>query len=164
MTSKKRSFKKVKKFKKPLPASKNSPPPTEEPQTFEEAEQEISSIREAHTKAKYPPPKKHPVFVARWKEYVLDIVLRENFKAGHLAQLGVLCDLFVEYETLADDIRKNGYTYYAKTRNGDQWKQRPEVIQMNRTRAEIRNFSKTLGLLLVKDKEVNGDKDDKEWG
>lgn len=106
---------------------------------------------------KYPPPKKHPVFVKRWREYIDDVVKRENFKRGHLAQLAVLCDLYVEYDKLEELIDENGFTYETHGQSGLQIKQRPEVGQMNRVRSEIRNYSKILGLLLVKDKEAGED-------
>lgn len=152
-----------------IPAKKKTTtiekPTSSEPESFEEAEAEFITTGEIEILRKYPsPPGKGKVFIARWRECILDVALRENFKRGHLATLEILCDLFVEYEILSDNIRENGYTYYAQTRNGDQWKQRAEVIQLNRTRSEIRSYSKTLGLLLVKDKELNDGKDEaKEW-
>jgi phage terminase small subunit len=114
---------------------------------------------------KFPSPKKHnKVFSARWKEYIGDVVKRENFKRGHLAQLEILCDLYVEYEKLTEDVKKFGYTYKSVGRNGTQYKLRPEIGQLNRTRAEIRSYSKTLGLLLVKDKDLNlGQEGEETW-
>lgn len=101
----------------------------------------------------YPPPKDNPTFVYQWNSNIAGIVGRDNFKPGHLEQLRLLCDLYVEYENLEFLVKKHGYTYLSVGRNGDQIKMRPEPLQMNRVRSEIRNYSKILGLLLVKDSD-----------
>lgn len=126
----------------------------------EEVDNEIEreNLVELETNDKFPSPKKwNKIFTERWNEYVDDVVKRDNFKQGHLAQLAILCDLYVEYDKLSRLIAKKGYTYKSIGRNGVQYKVLPEVGQLNRTRAEIRSYSKTLGLLLVKDKEINLD-------
>lgn len=136
----------------------------ETPDDFEEVESQIRKALKTELLKKYPPPKTTSrTFVAYWSEAVADLSKRDNFKRGHLSQLEVLCDLYVEYETLMRYVLKHGYTYYATTRGGDQWKQRPEVLQLNRTRSEIRSYSRTLGLLLVRDKDVT-DGETEEWG
>lgn len=111
--------------------------------------------------SRYPPRRNNPVYIARWNEYVEDITKRENFKPGHLAQLDILCNLYVEHVACMKFIEKEGMSYLTQTRNGDIWKIRPEVSQLNRVRAEIRSYSKTLGLILDKDRET-GDPDEKE--
>lgn len=123
----------------------------------------------------FPPPRRNPVFVKRWSEYVTDVVRRENFKVGHLAQLKILCDLFVEYDDLLEELKISGYTYESHGRNGTQVKEMPTVAMIARVRSSIITYSKVLGLLLVKDKELSsgfeppkGDKskdevDDEKW-
>lgn len=108
--------------------------------------------------------------MSRWNEFIPNVCARENFKVAHLSQLVILCDLFVEYDKLTALIRTEGMTYWSEGgRNGSQLKTRPEVIQINRTRSEIRSYCKQMGLLLVKDKDASagsgsddGDGDD-EW-
>ena len=109
-------------------------------------------------------PKSNPVFTRMWNKLVVEIESRENFKTGHLSQLEVLCDLYLEYYRLDALIEKEGYTYVvSEGRNGTQLKTRPEVVQMNRTRAEIRSYSKMLGLLLYKDTDIKDEDTKDEW-
>lgn len=102
------------------------------------------------------PPKTNKIFVAKWNSLLPDVMARDNFKPGHLFQLEILCDLYVEYQDLLDSLELTGPTFVTTDgRNGTQVKMRPEVNQLNRVRAEIRNYSKHLGLLLVKDTETS---------
>lgn len=116
------------------------------------------------TPEKYPPPRDNTTFVEKWKLFLPDILKRVNFKQGHLSQLSILCSLYVEYEKLEDNINTNGYSYTTDGKGGYQEKIRPEVIQLNRTRGEIRNYSKILGLVLVKDNQLTDQEEEKsEW-
>lgn len=117
----------------------------------------------------YPPPQEDPTFVKMWKTLVDEVSIRKNFKTGHLAQLEILCELYVEKERLQEIINVSSYTYDSEVGRGGGTitRTRPEVDQLNRTRSEIRNYSKMLGLLLVKDTDFsnkpgggNGEKDD----
>jgi hypothetical protein len=92
-----------------------------------------------------------------------DVSARENFKEGHKIQLEVLCRLYVDLQRLTDFIDKSGYTYVSEGRNGIQEKVRPEVAQRNAVLSEIRNYSRMLGLVLVKDKATKDDKEEKEF-
>jgi hypothetical protein len=83
--------------------------------------------------------------------FLADIEKRDNFKETHKIQLEILCNLYVEMGRLEEFVYKEGYTYASDGRNGYQEKIRPEVAQLNRTRSEIRAYSRMLGLLLVKD-------------
>jgi hypothetical protein len=94
--------------------------------------------------------------------FLPDVEARDNFKPGHLQQLKILCGLFVEYDYLMNVIREEGYTYQSEGRNGFQIKPKPEVAQLNRTRAEIANYSKMLNLVLHKDKPTPKVEED-EW-
>lgn len=128
--------------------------------TFDESV-EFDPSKHAHLK--YPPPKNNPVFVRKWKDLVTAIVARENFKQAHLLQLEVLCDLFVEYEQLSEFLRINGYTYTSEGRNGLLVKNYPQVMQLNRAKAEIRNYSKVLNIMLSKDKDKTDEKESSSW-
>lgn len=110
---------------------------------------------------KYKSPKSHrKTFTRYWNDYIEDITRRENFKLGHLRQLEILCDLHEEYEKITTLVGKLGYSYKSNGRQGIQHKIRPEVQQLNRLRSDIRNYSRTLGLLLMKDKNLTTDEGD----
>ena len=96
----------------------------------------------------FPPPRNSEIFQAKWKLFLPKIVRRQNFSQAHLAQLEVLCDLFVEYANLRDVVDMTGHTY--KTPDG-LVKQYPEVPQMNACRNQIVYYTRMLGLLLTKD-------------
>lgn len=147
---------------------------TFQPRTWEEVE--THGVSETHafktTKSdlheKYPPPegRNHPTFLARWNEFITDVASRPNFKIGHLNQLVVLCDLFVEYDVLNTLLSQQGYSFFSSGgRNGPQLKIRPEVSQINKTRSEIRSYCKALGLLLVKDAKFGSQEgeDEDDW-
>jgi phage terminase small subunit len=127
------------------------------PETFHEEPTPVElaaadDLVEATLADRYPPPKRgNEIFTNRWREYVDDIVMRKNFKKGHLSQLAILCDLHVEYATLSKIIKEKGYTFTSHGRNGSQERIRPEVNQRNKVVADIKNYNKMLGLLLVKD-------------
>ena len=137
-------------------------PQAAEPEVLEDATK--GEVSRASLLRKYPSPKRTKIFAEKWNEYLPDVAKRENFKRGHLSQLAMLCDLHVEYEKLADFIDKKGYSYITSGRNGVQHRQWPQVAQRNRCVSEIRMYSKILGLILTKDKELgNDDELDKEW-
>lgn len=121
---------------------------------IEEAKASQEPSRVPHVK--YPPPKKNPIFVRKWKELIPTITSRDNFKTAYLSQVEILCDLFVEYDDLSKFLRTNGYTYEAFGRQGKAIKSFPQVLQLNRVKTEIRNYSKILGLLISKDKDSGG--------
>lgn len=113
-------------------------------------------------KYKSPKPDKDS-FNYYWELFLPDIQDRENLKPSHLQQLRILCDLSVEYDELQEIIDLEGRTYMSTGRNGEQIKLRPEIQQLNRCVTEIRNYSKILGLLLVKDTKFNEDEEKNEF-
>lgn len=116
------------------------------------------------TTIKFPSPKPDKEsFNKYWEMFLPDIQDRENLKPSHLNQLRILCDLSVEYDELQEIIDLEGRTYISVGRNGEQIKLRPEIQQMNRCVAEIRAYSKMLGLLLYKDTKTNEDEDENEF-
>lgn len=138
--------------------------------TIMEPEREIEMLASIGSDVKwlkkYPPPIETTIFVEKWAQFIPDVASRENFKPGHLGQLKILCSLYEEYELLMALVEVEGYSYYSEGgRNGPQKRITPEVAQLNRTRTEIRNYSKTLGLLLVKDTDFSGKgkEDEGEW-
>ncbi len=111
----------------------------------------------------YPPPKNSKVFRRKWREFIENVCDRENFRKGHLSQLEILCDLYVEYEALTKFVRTRGYTYVAIGRQGKVTKTFPEVLQLNKVLIEIRNYSKILGLVLKKDDSTGNSGESEEW-
>lgn len=115
---------------------------------------------------KYPSPDGDRKFRRYWEMFVADVVLRENFKIGHLEQLRVLCKMYVEEEKLSDVVDLEGFTYTVSGRNGDQRKTTPEADLLVRIRTQITVYSKMLGLLLVKDSaptDADTNKEDEDW-
>jgi hypothetical protein len=118
--------------------------------------------KDVAAKHKFPPPKKNIVFRQKWLRFIDGIVARENFKVGHLESLEILCDLYVEYEQLSKVVRTSGQTYEVVSRLGKTIKIRPEVLQLEKVKSNIRSYTKQLDLFPKKDHSVEsgGDKDD----
>ena len=100
---------------------------------------------------KYPPPSKTPRYKRLWATHLKDIKNRDNLKETHLLQMDILCKLYIEADELMALIDIHGRTYEVIGRNGNQIKPRPEYQMLQRCYSEIKNYSKMLGLVLVKD-------------
>lgn len=111
---------------------------------------------------KYLSPVKSKEFKVYWNKLVESITERGNFREGHLKNMEILCTLYVEYDKLTDVISRLGYTYEAHGRYGTQIKTRPEVQERIKILAEIRQYSRLMGVVLGKD-EGPADAGDKEW-
>lgn len=140
---------------------------TKRPTTWEEVEREgTPAVPEPVDPpvAKFPPPanKKSKEFRKYWLENIDAVAGRENFKKSHLKQLEILCDLYVEYDTLCAWIAENGYTFSVFDRRGSATKQFPQVPLRNNILAEIRSYVKMLGLTLYKDKDTRDPSDNPE--
>lgn len=118
-------------------------------------------------KRTFKPPRDGVIFAKMWNRLVKIITERENFLEHHLSQLEILCGLYQEMEKLEKFIDLEGHTYTSEGRNGTQIKAYPEVGQLNRVRAEIRNYSIILGLTIAKARGPEGDgkgnNADDEW-
>ena len=132
---------------------------------FEEEDSSPTETPKVRWANVYPSPKKtNKKYTEYWNLYIEDVAERENFKRGHLLQLSVLCDLYVDLQKMDDFLDENGLTYESTSKNGFQIKPRPELIQKNRILSEIRNYSKMLGLLLVKDTNfVDPEEGEENW-
>lgn len=111
----------------------------------------------------YPCPRNEPRFKAHWDKLIADICQRPNMKESHLTQLEILCELYVELDDLNKLIKKHGMVFHSISRQGETLKIRPEVSQKNRVVAEIRNYSKALGLILHKDQAKRPEPDSDSW-
>lgn len=121
------------------------------PEPKPDPEKELPEPKDAASKHKFPPPKKHPVFRKTWMDFIDNVTGRDNFKDGHLHSLEILCDLHVEYQELHEFIRKNGRSYQSYGRAGMQWKFYPEVGQLKNVQSQIKDYMKMMGLLLKRD-------------
>lgn len=111
----------------------------------------------------FSPPRKNKAFVKYWDKFIEDVRHRENLKQSHLEHLRILCDICVEYDELQDSLELEGRTYESEGRNGRQIKMRPEVEQLKKVTAEIRNYSKMLKLILVDDKKLNEEEEHNDF-
>ena len=101
---------------------------------------------------KYRAPKgKVKNFTKYWDLFLPKVTKRENFHESHLQQLEILCDLFVEYHTLSQFVKDNGYTYSSDSRYGKSIREHPECKLKDKIVSEIRAYSKMLDLVLAKD-------------
>lgn len=57
-----------------------------------------------------------------------------------------LCRSIVRYEGYTTLLEELGETYSVKSRNGNQWKSRPEVAQLNETWRQIRALASDFGM------------------
>lgn len=108
------------------------------------------------------PRREDKIFTKYWELFIEDVASRDNFKLGHLQQLEILCDLYVSYHDLSQIIKSDGYTFENEGRHGAQLKPHPCVALRYKTLAEIRQYSKMLGITLVKDQN-SGDDEKGVW-
>lgn len=112
----------------------------------------------------YPPPRKNKIFRDKWALFIDNVTGRKNFHVGHLETLRILCDLFVEYEDLMEFLIEHGNSYCSIGRQGEQWKMYPQVVQLNRVKESIQQYSKLLDLILKKDEGDGGNPGgEEEW-
>ena len=111
----------------------------------------------------FTPSKSNAQFQSYWFKFLEILQTRESFSKLHLKNLEILCQLFVEYDNLTNILEQEGSTYQTEGRYGIQIKARPEVIQRKDTIAEIRQFTKILGIVLDKDKGGDADPTENEW-
>ena len=119
--------------------------------------------KDKFAKMKYPPPKRNPVFRKKWASFIGSITGRESFKEVHLDILEVLCDLYVEYVDLEKIIRTEGRTYKSITRFGESVHMHPAVGQLDKVRANIRQYTQKLDLFPKKDNGTESEGEDDEW-
>lgn len=133
------------------------------PSAREDSEQTLPTPQDKASKHQFPPPKKNPLFRTKWMRFIDNVTKRENFNIAHLDSLEILCDLYVEYEDLQRFVRVNGRSYLSLGRSGEVWKFYPEVQHLARVQAQIKEYSKMLGLLLKKDHGSESGGEAAEW-
>lgn len=92
-----------------------------------------------------------------WRLYVEDITNRENFAKHHLLQLETLCKLYQEVEDLEESLKITGTSIENHGRYGLQVRSHPDVLQKNKCLAEIRAYTKMLGLGISKNEKEDDD-------
>lgn len=111
----------------------------------------------------YKSPKpKNKVFTKYWNLLSPEVIIRDNFKPGHLEQLQILCQLYCEFHQLSEIITEEGYFYTTETRNGTQQKISAPISIREKVISAIRQYSTLLGLVLMKDNVVKEDESD-DW-
>ncbi len=116
-----------------------------------------------HPYSKYPPPKQNKIFRTKWRDFISNLADRKDFQEHLLSQLEILCDLYVEYEELSKFLRTHGYTYEAYGRQGKIFRTFPQVSQLNKVKADIKIYSKSLGLTTSGRAEVSAGKESGDW-
>ena len=111
---------------------------------------------------KFGAPIECPEFRKYWDLFLPKVIERENFHESHLRQLEILCNLYLDYNKLKIFIDENGYSFITVGRYGETSREHVEAKMMTKVLAEIRAYSKLLGLVLAKDSGKNGN-DDGEW-
>lgn len=127
-------------------------------------EESLPIPNDIHSKHKYPPPKKNPLFRAKWGSFIDNVVCRDNFKIGHLNTLEILCDLYVELDALNRFIRKNGLSFEIIMVQGKSRRIYPEVNLREKVRTQINHYTGRLDLFPKRDKmagEPTSEEDDK---
>lgn len=71
---------------------------------------------------------------------------RDRLDESNVFMFEQLCWSIARHEKLRVDIADNGETYSSETRNGTQFKSRPEVAQLNETWRQIRSLSSDFGM------------------
>ena len=99
------------------------------------------------SKIKFRAPKKDPIFRKHWNQLLPKIVERDNFHEGYLKQLEILCQLYVDYSNLTKFVEENGYSFKTDGRYGETSRPHVETQLMTKVLAEIRAYSKLLGLI-----------------
>ena len=110
----------------------------------------------------YAAPKADFEFVYYWDKFLPLVVERDNFHTSHLEQLEILCDLYLDYAKLTQFVKENGYSFMTSGRYGETSREYVEVKVRQKVVAEIRAYSKLLGLTLSKDAMPAKDDED-EW-
>ena len=67
-----------------------------------------------------------------------------------------LCAAVVRHERLALELEEMGEKYASETRNGTQWKARPEVAQLNETFRQIRGLANDFGMTPAAERGLSG--------
>lgn len=116
----------------------------------------------------YRAPVKGREFLKYWKGFIVSIVDRDNFNESHLKNLEILCRAYVEYDRmtacLEELYQKNfSYSYVAEGRYGTQIKMHPEFNERQKLLAEIRQYSRLLGVVLNKDNMMKENDPSGEW-
>lgn len=110
----------------------------------------------------YPPPSRNKAFREIWAQGIKNISSRENFDPSHLSLYETYCHLIVNMRRLDDFINTHGQTFRVITSTGEVRRTHPEVLERNKTVAQIAMYSKLLDLLPKKDKMRAVKKNEKE--
>ncbi|TXG78091.1 hypothetical protein E6Q11_01670 [Candidatus Dojkabacteria bacterium] len=116
--------------------------------------------RDQYDDLEYPPPIRDKEFRQVWAQGIKNITERENFNESHLTLYETYCNLLVALRRQTEFINKNGQTYRIMTVTGEVRRTYPEVLERNKTIAQIASYAKLLDLLPKKDKSKTIKKED----
>ena len=83
-----------------------------------------------------------------YQELKSSIDTDDDLTDAHLRLLVILSDLFVEYQEVAEIIKKEGRAYKAITQHGFAWREHPCVNQKIKIVQQIKSYSTMLGIKL----------------
>lgn len=81
---------------------------------------------------------------------------KNRLNEGNVFMFEQLCWTVERHEKLRVDVSDNGETYESETRNGKQFKSRPEVGQLNETWRQIRALASDFGMTPVAERSLQG--------
>lgn len=123
--------------------------------------------KDAASKHKYPPPRKNPLFRAKWMRYIDTIIDRTGFIPAQLDALEILCNLMVDEDELGSFLRRHGHTYKSISRFGETWKMYPEAAHLAKVRMQVNKYMSNLGLYPKKTgndlKKPDGPQEGDDW-
>lgn len=110
-----------------------------------------------------PPRGSSPEFRKYWDKFVINFQSRENFHHGHLKNLEILCNLYLEYDAMTKVIQEEGFSYLTEGRYGVQKKTTPEVSERAKVLAEIRQYSRLLDIVISRDSYIPETTEEDDW-
>lgn len=110
------------------------------------------------------PRKDDDLFNFYWDLLIVEVKKRPNFSHSHVMQLKVLCDAYKQYDLLLDKVNEEGHVITRMTSQGESIITNPHVGQLNKVISQIKDYSKMLGLILVKDESpVTSEESEDDW-
>ena len=98
-----------------------------------------------------------------WELMIDDVKSRSNFSQSHLLQFKLMCDAYCQYDMLKEKVEEEGVMLVKISEKGETFVTNPHVTQLNRVINQIKDYSKMLGLILIKDETKPSDNETDDW-
>lgn len=103
-----------------------------------------------------------------WEIFLPHLKSRNNFNKLYLKNLEILCQLYVTYDELMEELSL-GTTYTSDGRNGLQIKTKPEVLQKDKALDQILKYTNILNISIEPEiptdpEELENKEAGKAWG